>query len=78
MSYRPIPHEQYARIERMTARRRQLVAMLERGRRTSAEMAAALGCSRRTLHRDVEALVASGERIIGQAGMGYMIWGPQP
>ncbi|HEX8555465.1 MAG TPA: YafY family protein [Sphingomonas sp.] len=61
----------------MTPRADRLLALLEllRGRRvsTAANLAATLEVSIRTVYRDIDALVATGVPVRGEAGMGYML-----
>lgn len=62
-------------MQRRSARLFQLVTVL-RGRRramTAATLAVELGVAKRTVYRDVQALVQSGVPIAGEAGVGYLL-----
>lgn len=61
----------------MTRRADRLLALLEllraRPINTAADLAATLETSTRTIYRDIDALVATGVPVRGEAGIGYML-----
>lgn len=58
-----------------TVRLFDLIQALRRRRRavTALTLAEELGVSKRTIHRDIETLIALGAPIQGQAGVGYIL-----
>lgn len=59
--------------ERQTSLREAIVAQLSRGVVTAAAIAQSQRVSVRTVYRRISDLRASGVRILGEAGVGYLI-----
>jgi predicted DNA-binding transcriptional regulator YafY len=59
--------------KRITGRLERLLAVAGDGLVTSADLAARLQVTRRTVYRDIRRLRALGVRIAGERGIGYMI-----
>ena len=51
-----------------------ILALQDRGKTTAAHLAAALGVSRRTILRDIDALSLSGVPVLAEGGLGGGIW----
>lgn len=62
-----------AHCDRRERRRRRILRLLQTGMITSAELAKSLRVTPRTIYREIDALRRDGHRILGEAGVGYLL-----